>query len=373
MRLRALVPVLALAALAFGGDPRAAEPGAEPDSERAHEVPWDELTREVLPPQWIVPETRTDPTLPADRQPVDLAARVRALAAMRFATPEGVEPDPRTASFADLIVACRGFGADTKSRDRFLGALRDTRPDVWDLCGSDLLQLGRDEFLTGAKWDPGKDHERDGILHAKPFRVDCEGKEPWTTIDASRLCQQGAAVFWADLEAIKDAENDYAKYPSNVGADYEFIRAVPGSYVKGKDPAGRPFSALRIEFQSDLPFPYTHYDCDLRILNRVGADGLVRCDIWSPSEDFYWMAGQDLFVPLRTVAGAFAGLFLVRVYGFDLDGVPDGEDAVREALRGSLGNLKRRSEAAFRASGAKPRTLEGAIPDFILRGVKPAK
>jgi hypothetical protein len=143
--------------------------------------------------------------------------------------------------------------------------------------------------------------------------------------------------------------------------------------VKGKDGAGRPFRALRIEFESDLPFPYSHYDCDLRILNRVGADGLVRCDIWSPSKDFYWMAGQDLFVPLQTAAGAFAGLVLVRVYGFDLDGVPDGEDAVREALRGSLGNLKRRAEAAFRAGGGIPRTLRGGIPDFVVRGVKSAK
>jgi hypothetical protein len=85
------------------------------------------------------------------------------------------------------------------------------------------------------------------------------------------------------------------------------------------------------------------------------------------------MAGQDVFVPLLDADGGFVGILCARVFGFDLDGVPDGEDYVRSALRSSLGNLKRRADAAFAdyvAKGGKPRTLKGAIPDFTLRGVK---
>ncbi|MCE9635146.1 MAG: hypothetical protein K8T90_05505 [Planctomycetes bacterium] len=130
---------------------------------------------------------------------------------------------------------------------------------------------------------------------------------------------------------------------------------------------------MRIEFRADLPFPYSHYDCDLRILNRVGADGLVRSDIWSPSKDFYWMAGQDVFVPFETHDGAFAGLGLARVYGFDMDGVPDGESNIREALRGSLGNLKRNAQKLFAEYGGAPRTLRDKLPEFIVRGVKTEK
>lgn len=343
---------------------------ADDGVERARRATWDEMAASVFDPAWIVPETRTDPDQPADRRPVDLLRRLRDLAARRFPARAGATIDRRTASFADLIAACRSFGADAKARDVFLDEVRRSRPEVWKECGDELLQLARDEFVRSPKWDPAKDHERDGILHAAPYRIDCDGTEPWTKVEASRSVQQGATVFFADLDAIKTAENDYTAYPSNVGAAYEWIRALPGHYVTGADPQGRPFSALRIEFRCDLPFPYSTYDCDLRILNRVDDDGHLRSDIWSAGEDFYWMAGQDVFLPLETVDGAFAGLLAVRVLGFDLRSVPDGESDVRESLRSSLGNLKRRAEREFEASGAKARTIRGAVPDVPLRGVK---
>ena len=361
----AAVAVGVVASAALAGDPVTGT-----RTELPREATWDGAVAGDFDPQWIVPETRTDPEARADRRPVDLAKRLIELSARRFPTPEGAEDDPRTASFADLIATCRAFGDDTDARGTFLGKLKRGRADVWNACGEELLQLGRDEFLRGGKWKPSKDDDRDGILHAKAFRIDCEGKEPWTKIDASRNCQQGATVFLADLEAIKTAENDYTAYPSNVGASYNHIWALPGTYLHGKDPKGRPFNTLRIDFQCDLPFPYSSYDCELHILNRVGDDGLVRSDIYTTTHDFYWMAGQDVFVPLTTVAGDFAGLVLVRVFGFDIRSVPDGDDDVREALRSSLGNLKLRSEKLFAASGAKPRTLKGSVPVVPVRGVR---
>jgi hypothetical protein len=361
--------LLAASALALAGDDPAGDDGVE----RARPATWAEATRDVFDPAWILPESRSVPGVPPERQPRDLARRARELAALRFALPEGAEADPRVASFADLVAACRGYGTDAKARDAFLAKVRTSRPDVWEACGADLLQLGRDEFWRSAKWDPATDHDRDGILTAAPFRADCEGKEPWTKVDADRLCQQGLAVFAADVDAIKTGENDYTLYPSDTGAAYDFIYAVAGSFVAGRDPGGRPFSALRVMSRSDLPFPYSTYDCDLHILNRVGADGIVRCDIYSKSADFHWLAGQDQYVPLVTPAGTFVGTMVVRVYGFDLDDVPDGEGNVREALRASLGNLRRRAEKAFADSGSKPRTLRDSVPDFVVRGARKAE
>lgn len=357
-----LVLLLALPLAAIAAD--------EPATERGRTVTWEAATREVFDPQWILPDARTDPD--ADTAPVDLVRRAIELASLRFPVPEGAQAYAPTSSFADLVAACRAYGDDVKGRDAFLDAVRKERRDIWDLCGPDVLQLGRDEFLRGPKWDPAKDHDRDGLLTASPFSAAAAGLEPWTKIDVGTPVQQAAAVFAADVEAIKTGESDYASYPSDVGAEYEFIHAVARSYVKGKDPKGRPFSALRVLSRSDLPFPYSTYDCDVRVLNRVGEDGLVRCDVYSTSPDFHWLAGQDVYVPLTTTAGAFAGMLVVRAYGFDLDDVPESDANVREALRASLGNLRRRAEKAWSAAGSKPRTLRGNVPDFTVRGVKKA-
>ncbi|MCE9635145.1 MAG: hypothetical protein K8T90_05500 [Planctomycetes bacterium] len=198
---------------------------ADDGAESAREGTWDDMVRDVFDVRWLAPETRTDPKKDADAQPVDIAKRMRALASMRFKAPAAADlaADLKPETFGDLLMRCREFGTSkdgVKARDAWLEALKSQRADIWTLCGDDLLQLGRDEFLTSAKWDPGKDHDRDGVLHTAPFPADCEGTEPWTSIDASRLFQQGATVFFADLEAIKSAENDYTKYPANVGADY---------------------------------------------------------------------------------------------------------------------------------------------------------
>jgi hypothetical protein len=140
--------------------------------------------------------------------------------------------------------------------------------------------------------------------------------------------------------------------------------------VAGSDPNGRPFSNLRIWWESDLPFPYTSYECELRILNRIDGDGHLVCDIYSTSEDFHWIAGQDVYVPVRDSDGGFVALLMVRLFGFDLDDVPDGTDDRKAALRSSLGNLKRRAEALYRRRGGTPRTIERKVPRTPLRGVR---
>jgi hypothetical protein len=164
----------------------------------------------------------------------------------------------------------------------------------------------------------------------------------------------------ADLATIQAAENDYRVYRERPGAEFEAIWPVPGSYVVGRDPAGRPFAALELFFESDLPFPFTSYTCDLAILKTVSDEGLLVTEIVSRSRDFHWFAGRDLYLPVTASDGAPQGFVVARVYGFDLDGVPDRASHRRTALRSSLGNLKRASEA--RSSGnvapdAEPRPL----------------
>ena len=127
-------------------------------------------------------------------------------------------------------------------------------------------------------------------------------------------------------------------------------------------------AGLRIDtwctFRSDLPFPFGHYDCDLGILDTLDAKGRMTTYVFTPSNDFYWFAGQDWHHPLRSSDGAFQGLLLVRIAGFDMKSVPDGDSDRISGTRVALGNLKRRSEAAFRAYGGPPRTLSGAVPSF---------
>ena len=77
--------------------------------------------------------------------------------------------------------------------------------------------------------------------------------------------------------------------------------------------------------------------------------------------------------PALVADGGFAGMLCVRAFGFDLDGVPDGEDDVRTSMRSSFGNLKRRADARYAehvARGGKPRVTKGAIPDFVVRGAE---
>lgn len=354
-------PVVCLLLLAS-----AAALASDEDVDRGLEGTWEDALL-CVDPKWRVPDVRTDASVPETKRPPDLLGRMRDVIAARLP-----ESEPRFRTFGDAVRAMRA-ARDPDAAEAVLAEVRKSE-SAWAAYGPELSQLAREHVLTGRSWDPAKDSDADGILLVAPFRGDLERKEPWTKVDGGRpMLQQGAALFHADLDCIKDAENDYSAYPKNVGASYEAVHGVRGSYFRGKDPAGRPFAASRMFFEQDLPFPYSSYTCDLRIVNRIGADGNLVCDIWSPSKDFDFMAGQDVFLPVRDAAGAFVALCCVRVFGFDLDGVPDGEDDVRAALRSSLGNLKRRADRAFAAhveAGGKPRTIAGSIPPFVVRGAK---
>ena len=230
-----------------------------------------------------------------------------------------------------------------------------------------LQQLLATDYLYSRKWKPGKDHPRDGIVTSVPWKLYDEGLAPWNSIRKKRpQIEQAACVMFADSSAIKEAENDFAAYPLDIGASYEDIRPFPGGHFKGVDDRGNPFRLVKLYFRCELPLWYPDYECDLRILSRIDEKGRLCTDLYSKSSDFHYLAGRDVFMPLVTSDGESLGNMVVRLYGFDLDEVPDRASHRREALRGSLGNLRRRAEA--RAAETKATELTAVFPDFVVRG-----
>ena len=59
---------------------------------------------------------------------------------------------------------------------------------------------------------------------------------------------------------------------------------------------------------------------------------------------------------------------LVRLYGFDIDDVPEGGGGGR---RGSLGNVKRRAEKLLVERGGETSARTEVLPMFRLRGLIP--
>jgi len=322
----------------------------------------EELGREVFDPAWILPEGL--PLAPGeDGLAFELEVELLRVAAL-VVEPSATDPTaPR--SLGDLAAA--SVGLDPDGIAALLARTQRAQPELWSALAPFAKELLRDEKLRSKRWDPEKDVGNDGIVMARPLTLAETSSAPWNALHGSRLVQQGATLVRADLATLKAVENDFTRYPGRPGTSYESIAAVPGSFLRGTDAAGRPFSALKVRFESDLPFPFSSYDCDLRILNRVRADGRVVCDIASPSADFHWMAGRDLYLPLETSAGTFVGLLAVRIFGFDLVNVPDGDDARRAGLRSSLGTLKREAEALWRERGPDAPPPNLSLPEFRVR------
>jgi hypothetical protein len=289
-------------------------------------IEWSELSPAHYDLAWRLPPIRAQ----GER---DLTAELRALLALELAD------GGARLSFGDLAARTRALGKD--ERRAWLGALLERQPALGSGAREALSELLLDDRLFSERWDPEDDHARDGILIGPAWDLGAERAAPWSELDVRPLLEQGAVFVRADLATIQAAENDYRVYRERPGAEFEAIWPVPGSYVVGRDPAGRPFAALELFFESDLPFPFTSYTCDLAILKTVSDEGLLVTEIVSRSRDFHWFAGRDLYLPVTASDGAPQGFVVARVYGFDLDGIPDRASHRRAALRSSLGCWRR--------------------------------
>lgn len=344
-------PMLANEGEAPAGSPLKLEPRS---------ASWSEL-QAVFPESWMLPEALWAPADEVAREatlPFALERRANA----RF------ETDPAapawTRSLGDIVQEARKRGANKDQLDPLLAELKSANPQAHAACAKLAREVLLDGGLKSAQWNGDKDKHDDGLYFGSVLSLNKPQSAPWTSYKHLDTIHQAAALVYADLEAIKTALNDYPSMLEDPGTSYERIGPSAGTFVVGRDEQRGPFAGLRIAFRSDLPFPFGHYDCDLGILDMLDAKGRMTTYVFTPSKDFYWFAGQDWHHPIRSSDGAFQGILLVRIAGFDLKSVPDGDSDRIAGTRVALGNLKRRSEAAFAAYGGPPRTLGGAVPSF---------
>lgn len=358
---RSLVPC-ALAAFALQAAPQSLTPSAGmPCRTLAYEA----LGRREFDLRWILP-TDLPVVKQGGRDPAwDLVSRMTRLATLRSDVPSTAGA---SRCLGDLALAARRSGGTRAAVDSIVAELRTRDPALFAETMPCLSELLCDERLRSPKWDPDHDRADDGIAFAQPLSFEGRADAPWKSVRGSHLVQQAAVLVHADLEAIKEIENDYAAYKLRPGASYESIYPAKDSYVRGSDARGQGFASLRLHFRCDLPFPFGDYVCDLHILNRVDTSGILVTDIYSTSDDFLWMAGRDVFLPVHGSDGQWVGTLVVRLFGFDLKGVPDGDEDRRSGVRSSLGNLKREAEVAFARYGGPPRTITGKVPEFAVRG-----
>ena len=309
--------------------------------------------------KWILPQERTD----GGR---DLIREMRDLAGLEFEIegPGGVT----LRCLGDLYQELRKQPVG-KRRAWFEELKRGGSKFVRDW-NQGLSELLLDDKVMGTRWSPSEDEPNDGMLIAENWDLSKVSTGPWSGIKVKPRLEQAAVMIFSDLASIKRAENDYRTYPSNIGSDYEAIYPLANSHYRGTTAGGAPYSGLTLYFCCDLPWPYSDYKCELRILNEVGSRGETLTHIYSTSEDFYWLAGRDVFLPIDASDGERMGYLLVRQFGFDLFDVPDKPKHRVEALRGSLGNLKRRAEALFRNVGAELAADEPPLPEFDVLGIK---
>jgi len=312
-------------------------------------VTWKEAC-EQFDPRWILPEAA-----PGGR---DLRARMRALLALTY------EDGGKQRRLGDLVVEIRAV--PRLERRHWIVALDERAPGLVAEHREEVHQLLLDEYLYSPKWKVSKDHPRDGLLVGERWSLDDSAPAPWAELEPT--FEQVALLYNADLAAIKAAENDYRLYPDHVDTEFESI--YPELHLAGEDDEGRPFRVTTTRSRSDLPFPFSGYSCHLRILNRIGDDGLLRCDVYSTSSDFHYLAGREVFLPVEDSEGRTVAYVGVRDFGFDLDGVPDRSKHRQEALRGTLGNLKRGAEAYFEEHGGTFAGPREVIEGIRVRGAK---
>ena len=269
-------------------------------------------------------------------------------------------------TFGDLVLALEPLGRDR--RQRALKQLRGEAPDLFQRHGEALEQLLLDDQLRSESWDANDDEPRDGFLMAPTWELQGDQPGPWGQVEVERTIEQGAAFVRSDLETFKAVENDYRLYPSHRGARYDWIYPAEERYFRGEDADGNPLNTSLIVFRCDLPFPLSNYDCRLHVMNRLDERGRLNTDIYSTSRDFYYMAGMDVFLPVRAGSGDPVGFVVVRDFGFDLDGVPDKGKHRTGALRRTLGNLKLEAERRTRRGELGP--IDGSVPDFVMYGVR---
>lgn len=323
------------------------------------EVDRSHLHSRVFSSSWQLPPEVWRPSDPAH----DLASHLAALVAERRPAPT---EQPWVQSLGDLVLEHRRRGGTSAALAAVRQDWKALDPSGESLMGDVLAQLLDATAISDRRWDPADDLQNDGILMGRLIERRSTASAPWNDLGGSRHFHQAAVLVRADLDAILQSLHDYPSALKDRGTSYEKLAPRPESIVFGSDEQNGPFAALRLAIRSDLPFPFTHYDCDLGILHGLDLEGNLLTYVFGSSRDFYWLAGRDVHIPVRSASGEWVATLIARISGFDLRGVPDDDDDRKSGTRAALGNLKRRAEAAFAAAGGEPRTVAGAIPPLVV-------
>lgn len=304
--------------------------------------------------RWLLP----DSVLTRDDCEVKLAADVLA---QRF---DALDIDGRFGAakqYGDVLRIAREALAGGTSVEDVMLEITDQRPELATAFAGWIEPLLRADGLAADDWNPDDERDDDGMRIGARLPLTATDGEPWSNLDGTRVLTQGSTLVFADLATIKAVERDYAAYPKRAGAAYESIAMKPDSWRTGEARDLGAFTLHHMEFRADLPFPFTTYFCDLTVLDRIDAAGRLRADVYSTSADFHWLAGTDVYLPVEDSDGSLVAWLLVRVFGFDLDGVPDGDSDREAAIRAGIGNLKRLAERRERAADAETTMPAGLL------------
>ncbi len=277
--------------------------------------------------------------------------------------------------FGDLVKELRPYHRDREAFARRLGELRERLPGLDERTGAWLGELILDRRLYRKDWDPDDDDDpEDGILMGERWELDREtpGRAPfWRQRGGNGWVHQLAVLYFADAEAVAATDCDLDQYRKHAGNEYTDIHAVPGSLVRGRDPAGHPYTYYQVFFNWDLDFPFGTYDCDLDVYIHFDGAGHLVTDTCSRGGDLHWAASRDLFLPVVDRDGAWICTLMVQQFGLDIDGVPEGEGDRIAAYRGMVGSKKRYAESRFRARGGKSRNpAPWTLPPLPIPGLE---
>ncbi len=328
-------------------------------------ISWERFTAEVFDPALCLPEPTARELLDGRDEIVHLPAAMRAWVKRDFALAEGEEAgaDHQAWLLGDLVQELRPVARDKKELKRKLEQLQGQLAGFGARDAEWLSQLLRDNELHERGWDPDDDEPDDGLLLTPEWELDekVKGRHSfWKNRGGNGYVYQLAAFYFADAISIATTDCDLESYKEHANNEYEAIYAVPGSLLRGKDPQGRPFAYYQVFYTWDIDFPYSTYDCELHVYIHVDDDGNLVTDTMSNSEDLYWAASRDLFLPVFDRDGEWVCMLLAQQFGVDVDGVPDGEGDRLEGYRGLVGSKKKLCEAMFAAWQGEPRNPKDA-------------